>query len=78
LPQGAEIFNTEERETQILAAAEHVKLAKVQQQLFYIHIGKAREDATNKVQHSQRTYMQIGHYGQKMEMPYFGSNLLLG
>jgi hypothetical protein len=30
LPQGAEIFDTEERETQILVAAEHVKLAKVQ------------------------------------------------
>jgi hypothetical protein len=57
LPQGAENFNTEERETQILAAAEHVKLTKVQQQLFISHIAKAREDATNKVPHSERTYM---------------------
>jgi hypothetical protein len=30
VPQGAEILNTEEKETQILAAAEHVKVAKVQ------------------------------------------------
>jgi hypothetical protein len=32
---------------------------------------KARDDATNKVPHSERTYMQIGNYCQKMEMPYF-------
>jgi hypothetical protein len=73
LPQGAEIFNTDKRETQILAAAEHVKLARVQRQLFNSYIATAREDATNKVPHSERTYMQIGNYCQKMEMPYFGA-----
>jgi hypothetical protein len=62
LPQGAEIFNTEERETQILAAAEHVKLARVQQQLFNSYIAKAKEDATDKVLDSERTYMQIENY----------------
>jgi hypothetical protein len=72
-PQGAVIFNTEERETQILAAAEHVKLARVQRQLFNSYIVKAREDATNKVPHSERMDMQIGDYYQKMEMPYFGA-----
>jgi hypothetical protein len=47
LSQGAGIFNTDKRETQILAVAEHVKLARVQRQLFNSYITKAREDATN-------------------------------
>ena len=71
LSQGAGIFNTDKRETQILAVAEHVKLARVQRQLFNSYIAKAREDARNKVPHSVCTYMQIGNYCQKMEMPYF-------
>jgi hypothetical protein len=34
---------------------------------------KAGEDTTNKVSHSECTYMGIGDYCQKMEMPYFGA-----
>ncbi len=73
LPAGADIFNLDEREKQILEAAEHVQLAKAQRELFNSYIGIAREDATNKVPHSERTYMRIGDYCQKMEMPYFGA-----
>jgi hypothetical protein len=68
LPQGAAILNIGKHETQILEAADHVKLAKVPRQLFNSHIIKAREDAMNKVPHSD-TYMQIRDYCQKMEMP---------
>jgi hypothetical protein len=72
LPQeGAYAFNREELEMPILEAADRVKLAKVQRQLFNSHIAKDREDAMDEVPHSERTYMQIGNYCRKMEMPYF-------
>ena len=69
----AEIFTMEEREKLVLTANAHVQLAMIQRQLFNSYIEKAREDATNKVQHSECTYMRIGDYCQKMEMPYFGA-----
>jgi hypothetical protein len=62
------------QDNQILAAAEHVKLARVQRQLFNSYIAKAREDVTNKVPRSECTYMRIGDYCQKMEMQYFGAD----
>jgi len=73
LPEGAERFSIERREEQILEAAAHVALAKVQRECFNSYVGKARSDAQNNVPHSEATVMRIGDYCQKMEMPYFGA-----
>ena len=73
LPHGAKQFSIEAREAQILKAGEHVKLARTQRELFNFYIREARLYATGNVPHSVRTYMRIGDYSQKMEMPFFGA-----
>jgi hypothetical protein len=68
---GMGIFSLEEREDQVILAGEHVKLAKRIRELFNSFITLARAHAVVNVAHILRTYMRIGDYCQKMEMPYF-------
>jgi hypothetical protein len=68
---GREMFRQSEREKQIIKAGEHVKLAKRMCELFNSYIDTARDHALAKIDHDFRTYMGIGNYCQKIEMPYF-------
>ena len=68
-----EMFRQSEREKQIMKACEHVKLAKCMREVFNSYIDTARDHALAKIDHGFRTYMRIGDYCQKMEMPYFGA-----
>lgn len=67
------LFSLEERENEILKASKHVILAKRMRELFNSYVTRARLDTSTNVAHALRTYMRIGDYCQKMEMPYFGA-----
>ena len=61
----------EEKEQMMLEAAEHIKMARVQRQLYQDKVEKARR-TVEKV-HSERTYTFVVDYGHNMELPVFNS-----
>ena len=61
----------EEKEQVMLEAAEHIKMARVQRQLYQDKVDKARR-TVGKI-HSERTYTFVVDYGQNMELPVFNS-----
>ncbi len=70
-PECASDKVAEEREQMMLKAAEHIKMARAQRQLYQEKVEKARR-TVEKV-HLERTYTFVVDYGQNMELPIFNS-----
>lgn len=65
---------TNQKEIDILQAAEHVKQARAQRLLVNKKVSKARDDRKNNIRHSERTYTLICDYSQNMALPHFGTS----
>ena len=59
----------EEREQMMLEAAEHIKMARAQRQLYQDKVERAVKSVDNP--HSERMYTFVVDYGQNMELPIF-------
>ena len=70
-PECASNEVAEEKEQMMLEAAEHIKMARVQRQLYQDKVDKARR-TVGKI-HSERTYTFVVDYGQNMELPVFNA-----
>ena len=70
-PECASDKVAEEKEQMMLEAAEHIKMARAQRQLYQDKVEKARR-TVGKI-HSERTYTFVVDYGQNMELPVFNS-----
>jgi hypothetical protein len=62
---------TADYEEKVLEAAEHVKAAKSQRQLFNEKIANAREDVNNNVPHNIKRHCYVIDYYQLMTLPVF-------
>ena len=67
-PECASDKVAEEKEQMMLEAAEHVKMARAQRQLYQDKVEKARR-TVEKV-HSERTYTFVSTTGRKWSCPY--------
>jgi hypothetical protein len=70
-PECASDKVAEEKEQMMLEAAEHIKMARAQRQLYQEKVEKARR-TVEKV-HLEQTYAFVVEYGQNMELPIFNS-----
>ncbi len=70
-PECASDKVAEEKEQMFLEAAEHIKMARAQRQLYQDKVEKARR-TVGKI-HSERTYTFVVDYGQNMELPEFNA-----